>query len=79
METKITVTELAKSFSDVLNRVRYKGETFSIERYGEVIATLAPKGPSAGVSLRDLAASLGNLVPPGGGFADDLNQRNYIW
>ena len=35
METRITPTELARSLSDVLNRVRYRGERFRIERNGE--------------------------------------------
>ncbi len=72
MHVEITATDLSKSLSDVLNRVRYRGETFVIERNGEFIATLAPKGPVPGVSLGRLAAALGNLVPPGEGFADDL-------
>lgn len=46
METKITATELARNLSDILNRVRYKGESFCIERNGELIAVLGP-GPAA--------------------------------
>ena len=72
MDVRITATSLAKSLSDVLNRVHYKGETFSIERNGKVIARLAPNGPTVGVSLRDMDSALGDLVPPGEGFADDL-------
>lgn len=72
METVITATDLARSLSDILNRVRYKGENFVIQRKGEPIATLAPIGPTPGVTLRDLAEALGNLTPVGEGFADDL-------
>jgi prevent-host-death family protein len=42
METQITATELARSLSDVLNRVKYRGESFVVTRNGEPVATLAP-------------------------------------
>lgn len=72
MDTVITATELARGLSDILNRVRYKGETFVIQRNGEAIATLAPSGPKPGVTLRELAGALSKLTMPGEGFADDL-------
>ena len=72
MDTVITATDLARSLSDILNRVRYKGETFVIQRNGEPIATLAPSGPKPGVTLGELAEALGRLTMPGDGFADDL-------
>lgn len=71
METRITATELAKSLSDILNRVRYRGERFVVERGGEPVATLAPAGRTAG-TLHRLAARLADLPLPGDGFADDL-------
>ena len=40
MATKITATELARNLSDVLNRVRYKGESFEVTRGGETIAEI---------------------------------------
>ena len=42
METRITATELASNLSDILNRVRYKGESFQVERNGEVVAEIKP-------------------------------------
>ena len=72
METKITATDLAKSLSDVLNRVRYRGERFIIERNGEPIATLAPVGPAPGATLSEIVSRLKGLRMPGDGFADDL-------
>jgi len=73
METRITATELAKSLSDILNRVRYKGERFLIERNGEPVATLAPAAPmSGGISMRELVALLKDLGSPDEDFADDL-------
>lgn len=72
METKITATDLARSLSDVLSRVRYRRESFLIQRNGEAVATLTPAQPTSGVSLRDLVARLGPLAMPGDGFADNL-------
>ena len=39
---RITSTELSRNLSDVLNRVRYRGETFEVVRKGEVVARIAP-------------------------------------
>jgi prevent-host-death family protein len=72
MATKITATELAKSFSDVLNRVRYRGERFLVERNGEPVATLAPVEPVPAITLSQLVGRLGDVSLPGEGFADDL-------
>ncbi|MEK7815163.1 MAG: type II toxin-antitoxin system prevent-host-death family antitoxin, partial [Chloroflexota bacterium] len=73
METRITATELAKSLSDVLNRVRYKGERFLIERNGQPVATLAPAAPvPGGITMRELVALLKDLGSPDKDFADDL-------
>ncbi len=41
-ETKLTATQLARSLSDVLNRVQYKGERFIVDRNGRPVATLGP-------------------------------------
>ncbi len=72
METKITATELAKNLSDVLNRIRYQGERFIIERNGELIASLGPVSQPRGITGAELLARLGDLELPGDGFADDL-------
>lgn len=72
METTITATELAKSLSDVLNRVRYRGESFVIERGGRPVATLAPARSAVGITARDLVSRLRGHGLPGEGFADDL-------
>ena len=41
-ETRISSTELARSLGNVLGRVRYRAETFVIERNGKAIACLGP-------------------------------------
>lgn len=72
METTITATELSRSLSDVLNRVKYKGERFRVQRNGETIATIVPTKHIPEVTLDDIIARVGDLYVPGDGFADDL-------
>ena len=72
METKITATEPAKNLYDILNRIRYRGERFVVERNGEPVATLAPVKTPPGITVGELIALVGDLGLPGDGFADDL-------
>ena len=73
METKITVAELAENLSSVLDRVE-KGESFVVEQDGEPLAVIRAAHPRPGITLRELMAQIGNLMPVGGGFADDLEE-----
>jgi antitoxin (DNA-binding transcriptional repressor) of toxin-antitoxin stability system len=72
MVTTITATELAKRLSDVLNRVKYRGERFVVQRNGKTIATIAPANDQPGITVRELIERIGDLRSPGEGFADDL-------
>ncbi len=44
METTITVTEAARSFSDLINRVYYRGDTAILTRNGIAVARIVPEG-----------------------------------
>lgn len=77
MATKITATELARNLSDILNRARYKGESFVIERNGEAVAQIDPP-PKPGLTLGELAALLRELPPLDDKFADDLESARSI-
>jgi antitoxin (DNA-binding transcriptional repressor) of toxin-antitoxin stability system len=72
MATTITTTELTDNLTDILGRVRERGERFVIERDGQPVATLAPASVTAGITMRELAARMGDLPLPGESFADDL-------
>lgn len=74
MPTKrVTATEAARKFSDLLNRVRYRGEELEIVRGGEVVARLVPAQASARAStVGDLLDLLESVERPDAGFADDL-------
>jgi len=42
MEEHIAATQAARSFSELLNRVKFKGEKFIVERGGKPIAQIKP-------------------------------------
>ena len=72
MESRLTATELAKRLSDVLNRVKYRGERFVVVRNGEPVATIGPTAARPGVTVEEFVARVGDLRMPGDGFADEL-------
>lgn len=71
-ETRITATELARNLSDILNRARYRGERFVIERNGEAIASVGPIESKPGMTLAQLAEYLREHPFPDEEFARDL-------
>jgi prevent-host-death family protein len=44
MAKTLTVTEAARNFSDVVNKVFYRGESMELTRGGKVVARLVPAG-----------------------------------
>jgi len=60
--TRITATEAARNFSDLLNRVEYKGESFEITRGKEVVAQIVPTERKK-FTVGDLKDFLNNLPP----------------
>jgi prevent-host-death family protein len=53
MESVISATDLARQLGDVLGRVRYRGESFVIQRNGVVIARLLPAAPDRRATLAE--------------------------
>jgi antitoxin (DNA-binding transcriptional repressor) of toxin-antitoxin stability system len=72
MSTTVTSTEAARNLSDLLNRARYRGESFVIQRGGEEVARLEPPLPRSRVTLRGLVELLATLEPPDPDFWKDL-------
>jgi antitoxin (DNA-binding transcriptional repressor) of toxin-antitoxin stability system len=70
METKTTATDLAKNLSDVLNRIRYRGERFLVERNNEPVAALLPVTAARGITVAELFERLRTISLPDEGFAD---------
>jgi antitoxin (DNA-binding transcriptional repressor) of toxin-antitoxin stability system len=60
MKSRISATEAARSFSELMNRVRYRGESFVVERSGKPICEIVPAGPPkfSGAELAGLLRSL---------------------
>ena len=65
----ISATQAARAFSDLLNRVRYRGEVFVIERGGEPICEMSPVKPPRFTGA-DLLRLLRSLPKPDAGFWD---------
>jgi antitoxin (DNA-binding transcriptional repressor) of toxin-antitoxin stability system len=69
----LSATEAARNFSELLNRVRYRGERFLIERGGVTIGELRPAGPVS-FTGRDLLALLRSLPSVDASFFDDVEE-----
>ncbi len=69
----VSATQAARTFSDLLNRVRYRGESFVIERGGEPICEMAPVKPHR-FSGADLLGLLRSLPKPDAGFWDAVEE-----
>ena len=57
-ETLISVTIAARKFSDCINRVRYQGVSFLLEKNGVPVARIVPVRPNIGADLEELATAL---------------------
>jgi antitoxin (DNA-binding transcriptional repressor) of toxin-antitoxin stability system len=63
MRLRISATVAARSFSDLMNRVRYRGESFVVERAGKPICEILPASPPK-FSGSELASLLRSLPKP---------------
>ena len=73
MTKEITATEAGRKFSELLNRVRYAGESFVVVRNGEAVCRIEPADRGS-ASVEDLLAVLTNSGPVDDSFADDLEK-----
>jgi prevent-host-death family protein len=74
VETLVSATELARKLGEYLARVRYRGESFLVEKNGKPVARVIPAADREVVTVsRALAAwsATGKADP---GFADDLER-----
>lgn len=65
MSNSLTVTEAARGFADLINRVRYHHESTVLLKGGKAVAKIIPVGSGArtGAELADLWPSLPHLPP----------------
>jgi antitoxin (DNA-binding transcriptional repressor) of toxin-antitoxin stability system len=74
---RVTATEAARAFSDLINRAVYRRESFEIERGGQVVAHVVP-APRTG-SLRELADALASQgYRPVPGFAEAASEARAL-
>ena len=71
MVSTLTATDAARRFSDIVNRVRYRGERFLIERGGEAVCQIIPASPPA-MTLSEFGSWFAALPRPDPEFWDDL-------
>jgi prevent-host-death family protein len=74
MKSEISATDAARRFSEVLNRVRYRNETFVVKRGGEPICEIVPVRTST-FTGRDLVELLRSLPHPGKDYLDAVEKR----
>lgn len=73
MEETVTSTELVRNLSDVLARVRYRQESFVVEKNGRPVARVVPFEPVAIGTMQDVVAAW-TSGPADSTFADALEQ-----
>ena len=67
----ISATEAARSFSELLDRISYRGESFVIERGGEPVCEMSHVKPLRFTGA-DLLSLLDSLPKPDSGYWDVL-------
>jgi prevent-host-death family protein len=76
MEHRISSTELVRRLGDVLARVRYLGDSFTVERSGDPVARLVPLPGASPTTLREAFAAWVEAGEPDPDFADALERVN---
>lgn len=74
MEHRISATELSRRLGDVLARVRYRGDSFVVERNRTPVARLIPLSDGPGPSVREALAAWRTAGTTDLDFADDLER-----
>jgi antitoxin (DNA-binding transcriptional repressor) of toxin-antitoxin stability system len=69
----VPATRAARGFSELLNRVRYRGEVFVVERGGEPVCEISPVRPSH-FGASDLADLLRSLPEPDASYWDAVEE-----
>ena len=64
---RLTSTEVQRNFAEVLNRVRYQGETIVVERGGEEVCEIIPPAQPRKLTWEDLA----QLIDAAGSFGEE--------
>jgi len=71
---RLSATEAARNFSELINRVAYNEEVFVIERGGRAVCEVHPVYGSKSFTAEDLVALLRSLPAPGDAFLDQVER-----
>ena len=64
MTKTVTATEAVRTFSEILNSIKYKGDHYTVMRGGKPVATISPaETPVKEMTLSDLKGLLKTLPP----------------
>lgn len=74
MTTRVSATEAVRTFSDLLNRIRYRGEEFVVERAGEPVCRMTPAAVPKSLMLKELASLLREIPPADAGYAAEVRR-----
>jgi prevent-host-death family protein len=74
MKSEISATEAARRFSEVVNRVRYRNETFVVKRGGVPVCEIVPVQTKT-FTGRDFVGLLSSLPHPGKKYLDEVEQH----
>jgi prevent-host-death family protein len=74
MEHRISSTELVRRLGDILGRVRYRGDTFTVERNGDPVARLVPMADASPTSVRESLRAWRGAGAHEPGFAEALEE-----
>ncbi len=74
MKSEISATDAARRFSEVLNRVRYRNETFVVKRGGEPVCEIVPVR-TATFTGRELVELLRSLPHPDKEYLEVVEQH----
>ena len=72
MEYRISATDLARRAGEVLGRVRYRGDSFVVDRNGDPVARISPVAGVATGTARELVEVWRSVGVADPSFADDL-------
>jgi antitoxin (DNA-binding transcriptional repressor) of toxin-antitoxin stability system len=76
---KISAAKAARNFSEILNRVKYRGESFVVERNHEPICRIEPIKRRKPVTAGEFDEWWKSLRRPDEKFADDLEEAHNMF
>ena len=74
VKTRVTATEAARKFSEILNRVAYKGESFVVERGGRPVCEISPAAKSKKFTGADFLELIRTVPRPDDQYFEDVEE-----